>query len=39
MTKQRKLIDRKFLDKFIEIVVNYKNLDDYVKFVTFSVEI
>ena len=38
-TKQRKLIDRKFLDKFIEIVVNYKNLDDYVKFVTFSEEI
>ncbi len=35
-TKQRKIIDRKFLDKFIEIVVNYKNLDDYVKVVTFS---
>ena len=38
-TKQRKIIDRKFLDKFIEIVVNYKSLDDYVKFVTFSEEI
>ena len=38
-TKQRKLIDRQFLDKFIEIVVNYKNLDGYVKFVMFSEEI
>ena len=38
-TKQRKLIDRNFLDKFIEIVVDYKNLDDYVKVIIFSEEI
>ena len=38
-TKQRKFIDRNFLDKFIEIVVNHKKLDNYVGTIIISDEI